>query len=150
MKHLRLFNTVCRCCRWLVPVVYTAGAWGDTEKSTGATSLLGGAYLLQVLGSLILVFGAIFGVLFLLKKLNGLPLSSSSPIRILASSRVGTREKIILLEAGQQQLLVGVTSGCIRTLHVLDKPILDTAASAGKNGNFASVLGASLQGRDSQ
>ena len=121
----------------------------EAEQSAGATSMLGGAYVLQVLGSLILVFGAIFAVLFLMKKLNGVSLSGSSPIRILATTRVGTREKIILLEAGQQQLLVGISTGCIRTLHVFDEPIMESKA-AGKTGDFASVLGASLQGRDSQ
>jgi len=121
----------------------------EAEQSAGTGGMLSGAYLLQVLGSLILVFGAIFAVLFLLKKFNGVSLSSSNPIRILASSRVGAREKIILLEAGQQQLLVGVSAGCIRTLHVFDEPVLDSAG-AGKNSDFASVLGASLQGRDSQ
>ena len=72
MTHLRLFNILCRCCRWLVRFC-TQPEPGGNRKSHGRNQFAGGAYLLQVLGSLILVFGAIFGVLFLLKKSTGCP-----------------------------------------------------------------------------
>lgn len=123
-------------------------AWAAAEPKAGPADMFSGAYLLQVFGSLLLVFACIFGLLFLLKKLNGLPLASGSPIRILASARVGSREKILLLEAGEQQLLIGVATGSVRTLHVLEQPLVEsTAAGGGNRGDFASLLRSSAAAR---
>jgi len=113
----------------------------------GAAGMFDSAYIFQVLASLVLVFGCIFGLIFLLRKLNGLPMASGAPIRVLASARVGTREKIILLEAGDQQLLVGVAAGSVRALHVFDRPAVGEATTPARAGDFASVLQASAPGR---
>jgi flagellar protein FliO/FliZ len=36
---------------------------------------------------------------------------------------LGTRERAVLLQVGDQQLVVGVAPGRVQTLHVLDKPL---------------------------
>jgi len=95
----------------------------------------------QVLGSLLLVFGCLFGLLFLLKKMNALPVSDRQDIRIMGSLKVGTREKILLLKTGDSQLLVGVAAGNIRTLHVFDT----SAVSAGDNSAHAADFSTLLQ-----
>ena len=127
--------------------VFPAGVLAAPESGTGSGSLFTGAYLLQVAGSLLLVFGCIFGLIFLLKKLNALPLASGSPIRVLASARLGSREKIVLVEAGEQQLLIGVAAGSIRTLHVLEQPIIESNAPGKKTADFASLLRSSTTAR---
>tara|TARA_R110002110_G_C13470513_1_gene720887 strand:- start:124386 stop:124775 length:390 start_codon:yes stop_codon:yes gene_type:complete len=116
------------------------------DKAAGPQSLFTGSYILQVIGSLLIVFGCIFGLLYLLKKLNGLPMSGNSPIRVLASAKVGAREKVVLLQAGEQQLLVGVAAGSIRTLLVLDEPLPDLG-SAGQSAQFASLLQSASSGQ---
>ena len=114
----------------------------------GATSLFNAAYVFQVLGSLVLVFACIFALIFLLRKLNGLPLSGGAPIRVLASARVGSREKIVLLEAGDQQLLVGVAAGSVRALHVFEEPIAVDSAASAKTADFGSLLRSAASGRE--
>lgn len=121
------------------------------NAAPGAQSspLFDGGYLLQVAGSLLLVLVALFGLLFLLKRMNGLPAIERKGIRMLASLKVGTREKVVLLEAGGSQLLVGVAAGSVRTLHVLDATAAgagatdnrdDAGTDAKDNGNFSDVL----------
>ena len=85
--------------------------------------MLSGDSVLRVVGSLLLVFGCLFGVLYLLKRLNRLPVGEQRPLRVLASLKVGTREKVLLLESGNSQLLVGVAAGSVRTLHVLQEKV---------------------------
>ncbi len=118
----------------------------EGSKDTGI-SIFNTAYLFQVFGSLLVVFGCIFGLIFLLKKLNGLPVGQKAPIHVLGSVRVGSREKIVLIEAGEQQLLVGVATGNIRTLHTFDQPIVDRSEASQKNTDFASLLGSSFAAR---
>lgn len=115
----------------------------EGEKGS-VTDIFDAAYLLQVFGSLLLVFGCIFGLIFLLKKLNGLPAGNRSPIRVIGTVRVGAREKILLVEAGEQQLLVGVATGNIRTLHVFDSPITDSVETPSQKTDFASLMGSSF------
>lgn len=80
-----------------------------------------GRYLLQVAASLIFVLGCLLGVLYLLKRMNGGAVTNRKGLQVLASMKVGTREKIVLLRAGESQLLVGVAAGSVRTLHVFEE-----------------------------
>ena len=88
-------------------------------------------YLLQVAGSLLLVLGCLMGLLFVLKRMNGIPDTDRKALRILGSLKVGTREKVVLLEAGSSQLLLGVAAGSVRTLHVIDDAQSSASAAAG-------------------
>jgi len=97
-------------------------------------------YLVQVLGSLLLVFGYLFGFVFLLKKMNRLPVSERKAIRVLSSVKVGSREKIMLVEAGEHQLLVGVAAGNIRTLYVFGDTADGAGDAASPGADFASPL----------
>lgn len=98
-------------------------------------------YLVQVFGSLLFVFACLFGLAFLFKKINGVPMIDRKSIQVLGSVKVGSREKILLVNAGNQQLLLGVATGSVRTLHVFDAPLEgQTQDRAGAPGDFASVL----------
>ena len=117
------------------------------STSSPSVDIFNTGYLFQVFGSLLVVFGCIFGLIFLLKKLNGIPSSQKAPVRVLGVTRIGSREKILLVEAGDQQLLVGVAAGNIRTLHTFDKPIVDSSDSGQKTTDFSSLLGSTLPGK---
>lgn len=82
------------------------------------TEIFSAAYLVQVAGSLLLVFGCLFGLVFVMKKLNGVPVGDRKSLRIVSSVKVGNREKIMLLDTGEGQVLVGVAAGSVRTLYV--------------------------------
>ncbi len=96
------------------PAAFAAAGTQDTEIFTGT-------YLMQVAASLIFVLGCLFGLLYVLKRMNGVAMTNRKGIQVLASVKVGTREKILLLEAGDSQLLVGVAAGSVRTLHVFEE-----------------------------
>ena len=98
----------------LVHTPYSSAAAGDAKP----LEIFDTAYLIQVFGSLLLVFGCLFGLIFVLKKMNGLPNGDRKLIQVIGSVKVGSREKIVLLRAGEEQLLVGVAAGSVRTLHV--------------------------------
>jgi flagellar protein FliO/FliZ len=49
--------------------------------------------------------------------------SSGKMIQTLATVSLGLKEKISLIQVGEQQLLIGITPQSIQTLLVLDKPI---------------------------
>ena len=47
------------------------------------------------------------------------PVGTAGPVRVLGGVSMGPRERVVLLEAAGERLLVGVVPGRIQTLHVL-------------------------------
>lgn len=74
---------------------------------------------------LVFILLLIFFLAWLMKKVGYSNMSGQGNLKILATLNLGQKEKISLIEVGEQQLLVGITATQINTLHVLDKP-LDT------------------------
>lgn len=112
----------------------TPAALAQVDGSASEPSIYNFRYLAQVLGSLILVLGCALGVLYIIKKVHGMPAGDRrNAIRLLGALKVGSREKILLLQSGDKQLLVGVAAGSVRTLHVFDgtdEPVLEDASRA--------------------
>ncbi len=72
--------------------------------------------------SLIVVLGLIFALAWLLKRVQGVRLGGPANLRIHAGLQVGPKEKVLMIEAGGQHLLIGVSAGGVNTLHVFAEP----------------------------
>jgi flagellar protein FliO/FliZ len=77
-----------------------------------------------VLGLLFLLL-IVVGGWWLTRRMGGLPLAGSNrALRVIASTMVGPRERVVLLEVGNgEQLLLGVAPGQVRLLKQLDQPL---------------------------
>ncbi len=80
------------------------------------------ASVAQMLGSLIAVVLLIFGCAWLAKRMPIGGVARSDALKVEASVAVGTRERVVMLRAGDKYLVLGVAPGQVRTLHVLDTP----------------------------
>lgn len=69
---------------------------------------------------LIIVLGIFFVCVWGMRKLSGLAVSGTEKMRMLGGLTLGLREKVILLQVGKKQLILGVTPGRIETLLVLE------------------------------
>lgn len=89
-----------------------------------------------------LVVGAIILCAWLVRRVFRISPGVSRHMKIVAGLALGTRERIVLLQVGETQLLVGVSPGRIQTLHVLDKPLslTDEASSASFGGELRRFL----------
>ena len=88
--------------------------------------------VLQVIVALLFVVVLIVITAWFIRRFSGTALGRNSSLRLLAGISVGQRERIVLVQAGEVQLLLGVAPGAVRTLHVFDKPVLlDTAEGKG-------------------
>lgn len=137
-------NTPVKHLSWICSALF-AGAASAQElagdaKAVASPELFSASYLFQVLGSLVLVFVCLFAVVFFLKRFNGVGVGSGSALRVLASANVGQREKVVLLEVGDEQLLIGVAPGAVRRLHVLNEPLIEDVSADSSSADFASVL----------
>lgn len=82
-----------------------------------------GPGLLQWLLSCGLVIGFILFLGWLLRKSRLIQPMTQGPMRVLSSLPLGTRERLLVVKVGEQQILLGTTPGRISFLCQLDKPI---------------------------
>ena len=109
----------------------------ELTPAIAPSSLFTGDYLLQVIGSFVVVILLLVAVLVMLKRFNGVSGSISGDMRVVSSVSVGQRERAVLLQVGEQQILVGVGPGNVRTLHVFEEPAIEVAAQ--NTPSFAEV-----------
>jgi len=95
--------------------------------------------LFQLLFGLIVVLMAIGVTAFLLRRLGRLP-QGAGALRVIAGLNLGARERAVLIQVGDKQILLGVAPGRVQTLHILERPVVDSAAPAGAVGGFAEKL----------
>lgn len=120
-------------------MVSTPNVLAATSEAS-RSSMFNVPYLFQVFGSLLLVFSCLFGLVFLLRKMNRLPVNERRSIRVISSVKVGSREKIMLVETGECQILVGVTSGSIRTLYEFGGGVDEESSVSSSSADFSSLL----------
>jgi flagellar protein FliO/FliZ len=110
----------------------------ESAPAIAPSSLFTGDYLLQVLGSFVVVILLLVAVLVLLKRFNGVSTSMGGDMRVVSSVGVGQRERAVLLQVGEQQVLLGVGPGNVRALHVFDEPAV-TATPSSTTPSFSDV-----------
>jgi flagellar protein FliO/FliZ len=103
-----------------------------------------GPSLLSVVTALAVVIGLILLAAWLLRRLPGAGLRAMPGLRVVASLAIGPRERVVLVDVGGQQLLLGVTAQNVNLLHTLSEPLLDPPSAQG----FADLL-ARLRHKDS-
>lgn len=79
--------------------------------------------------ALLLVLALIIGLSWLLKRMPGAGLRAADGLRVVASIPLGARERAAVVQVGNEQLLLGIGAGGVRTLHVLAEPLPDATTS---------------------
>lgn len=103
-----------------------------------------GAHLLNVTMGLVLIIGLIFGVSWFVKRFSQGTFAANNHLKVVAAMPLGTRERLVVVDAGGQQILLGITPTQINTLHVFEKPIVASPNDVG-NSDFGKKLMAILQ-----
>jgi flagellar protein FliO/FliZ len=125
------------------PSVASALAKGNAPAAEAAGSVV------QMILGLLLVVALIFVFAWMARRFTNLPGVGQGAVRVLGGVSLGTRERAVLMQVGDTQLLVGVAPGRVQTLHVLERPVVVSGDSRHDgNTGFAERLAALLkQGR---
>ena len=113
----------------IMPLMATAGS---------STQPLQTGNYLQVILVLGLIIALILGCSYLLRRVNFIGKNISGTIKVISGLSIGTREKIVLVDVGGKQILVGIAPGQIQALHVFEEPII--APSTTKESAFPQQL----------
>ncbi|WP_150757664.1 flagellar biosynthetic protein FliO [Pseudomonas fluorescens] len=80
--------------------------------------------LTQLVFGLLLVLGLIFLLAWLLRRVQQAgPAGKGQVIEIVGSRALGPRDRLMLVQVGNEQILLGLSPGSITALHVLKEPV---------------------------
>ena len=88
--------------------------------------------LLRVFGGLVAVIVVFVAALWLLKRLQPGMRTPKGPMRVLSTLSLAPRERLLLVQVGEQQLLLGSSAQGLNCLHVLSTPITLEPPPAGQ------------------
>lgn len=111
----------------LLPGSVMAAASGAVSSAQPVTS----GSIVQVALSLLLVIAVIFGLAWLMRRMQAGAGFSSKGMKVVAMLPLSTRERVVLVDVGGRQLLLGVAPGRVSLLQSFDEPVLDAGASGG-------------------
>jgi flagellar protein FliO/FliZ len=93
----------------------------DKPSAQPASAPSSAASLLQVIFGLVVVLGLLAAALWALKRFGGMRIAGGAPLKIIGGVSVGNREKVLVLEVGEQWLVVGVAPGRVSMLTTLPR-----------------------------
>jgi flagellar protein FliO/FliZ len=140
-----------RCCVAALAVWALCGqsalAAGNAAPAAQPPALepLAGGGLVQLALGLLAVIALIVGLAWMMRRMGGLTGGQGGALRVLGGLSMGTRERVVLIQVGDTQLLLGVAPGRVQTLHVLDRPVQTQLPAQPGKGGFAASLSAALQ-----
>lgn len=77
----------------------------------------------KLAAALVVVLGVFWVFARVMRQVQGGHGGVHQNLKIVGALSVGQREKVIVVQAGDDQIVLGVTSTQINTLHVLDSPL---------------------------
>lgn len=118
----------------------------ETAAANISRSTVGAGSVLQMVAGLALVVVLIFALAWAVRRFGHINVNARGALRVVGALSMGSRERVVLIEAGDKQILLGVAPGRVQTLHVLEEPIRPQPAAAGQGGGFAERLRVAMRG----
>lgn len=131
MKRFLLLPVLCAIDRAQAAASVTAHAGVALSPSVS---------LLQVALSLFAILALIMGAAWLAKRYLSIGPRANTAIKMVSGLNLGGRERIILLEVGEQWLVVGVAPGHISTLATMPRQTADAPDSRETGKSFAAAM----------
>ena len=131
----------------LPSLFFSVSSFAIETPAVGESVTRPSEYFGQILVSLVLVLLIIFVAAWLLRRYGRFPGVADGHLKVIGALSVGQRERIMLLQVGKEQILVGVTSNQISTLHQLEEPV-QVKDNVPIGGQFSQRLQEALKSRD--
>lgn len=135
-----LARTILFCLTLFTQWQAFAETTGVAQTARQKPPVVGGDSVISVVFSLLFVVAVIFMLAWVMRRMGAATLKPNALLKTVSSLSIGQRERIVLVQLGEQQLLLGVAPGRVQTLHVLDSPLHIDPADSSVAGSFAEKL----------
>ena len=105
---------------WLLALIAPPALAAETATLTASAPSVA-ASLAQVVFGLVVVLGLILGTAWLGRRLGLANTTRGGPLAVIASTAVGPRERVVIVEAGASWIVVGVAPGSVNHLATLPR-----------------------------
>ncbi|KDE39596.1 Flagellar biosynthesis protein FliO [Nitrincola lacisaponensis] len=133
----------------LLLCLFSSAAWGEERRVSvsayRSADPLSLESVLQLLLGLGLVLGTIFLIAWLLRRVTLIP-GQHRKLKVIAALSLGQRERAVLVQVGEQQVLLGVAQGQVTLLKSFEQPVIQPEAPA--ETAFSRTLGQYLHKRN--
>lgn len=134
---------------WFLALMATHPAWAQATTPLRSSPAVSSGDVLQWLFALVAVLGVFLTMVWIMRKSGNWNWMSKQPLQVVASLSLGVRERLVVVNVGEKQLLLGVTSGRIDKLLELEGEQRIAAPMAnGSPVSFAQQLQQVLNGRN--
>ncbi|MBK1641873.1 flagellar biosynthetic protein FliO [Chromatium okenii] len=135
MCHLHTASYYYIITGWLL-ISHSAAAVTDSIHTPISPTA---SYLTQLIGGLVIIILMILLLAWFLRRIPGLTTAGSSVIEILAVRAISSREQLLLVQVGEEQILIGLTPAGLSHLHTLRTPLI-IPISEQSSGQFEQLL----------
>lgn len=124
----------------LCPVVVQAAEKSKDLAPIGmAGEVMSSGFFMQSVTALFIVLASVIALAWVMRRFGRLQSSAKGALQMIDGMALSTRERIVLVQVGDTQILLGVAPGRVEAVHVLDKPVV-TGGQEEVTGNFAARL----------
>ncbi len=96
----------------------------EKTAQTATADPFSAAYLVKLIAVMGFILLLIFALAWMMKKMQLNPNGQNGLIQIVSAISVGQRDRIALIQVGEEQILVGLSPGKIEKLHRLKTPLV--------------------------
>lgn len=122
----------------LFTAINSAAANAVIDKPNVAP-VFNGTSIIQVMLSLAFVIVLIYAVAWYVRRMQLTTAGTGQSMRVVSALSVGTREKVVLVQVGEEQLLLGVAPGSVNLLRQFEGVAVEHKVS-GLRSSFAKIL----------
>ena len=128
----------------LCPIQAFAGNDASGPRIAGAASgPVEVTAVFQVLAALIFIIILITALAWAYKRYGYVAAANGSSMKVVGAISLGGKEKAVLLQVGEDQVLLGVSPGYVRKIHDIKEPV--KVREDNGTGSFVSKLNMELQ-----
>ena len=113
------------------------------EATLPTVDPLSAEQLWRTAGSLLLLIVLIVAVLWFVRRSGAGPRGAGRQITFVDALALGQRERLVLVQVGEEQILLGVSPGRVERVHVLEHPVeFDLETDVGFSGALRRAVAA--------
>lgn len=110
------------------------------ESALTQSASLNSGSLVQMFLALGAVIVLIVGLSVAVRKFNMFSVGASGHIRIVGGMALSNKDRLLLVQVGEEQLLISASPGRVTKIHEMNTPVQVETGNAQAGGNFASLL----------
>ncbi|WP_206045353.1 flagellar biosynthetic protein FliO [Oceanicoccus sagamiensis] len=122
-----------------------ATATAQAHQGAGVGAGVVNADPVTAIAGLVLIVFLIITIGWLIRRVGGVPMMGGQAMKVNAVLSLGTREKVVLVDIGDKQVLLGVAPGRISHIQSFDEPVVSNTVNTESSADFSSTIKNLLQ-----